>query len=322
MGMFAQSAAEAARLDAPRRYAGMRERGTRNLLILSVLAVAGYFGVTKITDSYLLRQKWQPLTADVSGLTVVGTLDSRGEYDRNLFRIKHLNQSTRIELTDFGLRTIFDSETPALEQKSADAVTHALQLDNATGYAMLAPFVRVGVARTLGKQNAAQLAAPQTPVTDPKSKQNVPLQALLDRYGNEVKLKEEMDDAKKDNSGGSASGRDTDEGITIPGDILATTCPVVLTSKLFTDAQVIPQPESFLTDKTYSVRLWLNREGRSRFYQWSRSHVNESVAFVLNGEVMAAARVTQPLDVNWWDVTNIRDEQAANTLVKWVQEHK
>ena len=108
MGMFAQSAAEAAALDAPRRFAGMRERGTRSLLIMAVVAVAaGFLGISKTTDAYLLRQKWEPLAADVHGLTVVGTLDSRGDYDRNMFKVVHSNKDTRIELTDFGLAHYF-----------------------------------------------------------------------------------------------------------------------------------------------------------------------------------------------------------------------
>ena len=322
MGMFAQNATDAVVADAPRRYAGMRERGTRSMLFLAVAAVAAYLVITKTTDSYLLRQKWQPLPPDVHGLTVIGTLDSRGDYDRNLFKVVHSNKDTRIELTDFGWRSIFNEENPLFAQTSGDAVTHALQVDNATGYAMLEPFLRVGVARTLGQPNASQLAAPQTPVTEAKTGQPQPLEALLNRYGKDGKMKEDSDEATKDGSGGSASGRESEHGVAIPGDTLAKSLPVLLTSKLFTDAEAIAQPESFLTDKTYSVRLWLNREGRSRFYQWSRSHVNESVAFVLDGQVMAAGRVTQPLDVNWWDVTNIRDEQAATALAKWVHEHR
>ena len=321
MGMFAQSAAEAAALDAPRRFAGMRERGTRSLLILAVAAVAAFLGISKTTDAYLLRQKWQPLAPDVHGLTVVGTLDSRGDYDRNLFKVVHSNKDTRIEVTDFGWRTIFNEETPLFATSSGDAVTRALQLDTTTGYAMLEPFLRVGVARTLGQQNADALANAQTPIAAGKTGQARPLEALIQDYGKDGKLKEEADEGAKD-GGGSASGREAEHGVAIPGDTLAKSLPVLLTSKMFTDAEVIPQPDSFLTDKTFSVRLWLDREGRSRFYQWSRSHINESIAFILDGQVMAAARVTQPLDVNWWDVTNIRDEDAANKLAKWVQEHR
>ena len=318
MGIFAPSAAEAALNDAPRRYAGMHERGTRNILVLVVLAIVGYLAATKIMDAYLLRQRWVALTPDVGGLTVVGTLDSRGDYDRNLFKIVHSNKDTRVELTEFGWRTIFSGATPLLSQASGDAVTHALQVDNAAGYAMLEPFLRVGVAQALKEPNAAALAVPETPIPDPKTGQPQPLASLIGRFGKDWKADAKSDNSDKD-AGGSASGRETEHGIAIPGDVLAKSCPVVLTSKLFTDAQVIEQPESFLTDKTFSVRLWLNREGRSRFYQWSRSHVNESIAFALNGKVLAAGRITQPLDVNWWDVTNLRDEDAAKTLAGWVQ---
>ena len=321
MGMFAQSStADGMTGDAPRRFTGMRERGTRSLLFLVITAVASYLAITKATDSYLLRQQWPPLASDLHGLTVVGTLDSRGDYDRNLFKVKHLNKAARVELTDFGFRSIFNDESPLFTQSSGDAVKQALNVDNVTGYAMLEPFLRVGVARMMNQPNASSLANPQTPIADAKTGQTQTLKSLLSRYGAEGKSVAEVDEGKKD-GGGSASGRETDDGIVLPGDTLAKSLPVVLTSKLFTDAEVIPQPESFLTDKTFSVRLWLNREGRSRFYQWSRSHVNESIAFALDGQTLAAGRVTQPMDVNWWDVTNIRDEQAANTLVKWVKEN-
>lgn len=81
-------------------------------------------------------------------------------------------------------------------------------------------------------------------------------------------------------------------------------------------------PGSILNDTMYTVRLYLTPEGRSRFYRWSRDHQRENIVFVVNGEVKTAGRVTQVLDVNWWEISNIRDKETAEALVKIVQPNK
>ena len=327
MGLFAQDAAleNTGAGDASRRMAGIRERGTGRLLLLFAVLVAGYFAYSKIADWSLLQKKWPALTPDSSGLTVVGTLDSRGDYDRNMFKILQVNKSTRVELTDFGWRTIFSGTGgPLFEDKAGNAIVHALDIDNATGYAMLEPYLRVGVARMMGQPENTAVLSENTPVahlSDASPKQTAQqetLGALLKKYSEgSGKLPGEEHDKTSE---GSGSGREVEHGITIPGNVLADSCPIVLTSAQFNEAELLPQPETILSDKTFSVRLHLTAEGRSRFYQWSRNHVNESVVFALRGETVAAGRVPQTLDVNWWDITNVRDEAAAKAIVQFVND--
>src|ERR1043166_8669067 len=109
MGLFAKEG-DGISTDAPGRMAWTRERGTRSLILGFVLILVLWFGIGKIWDHFLLAKTWPSLTPDVEGLTVVGTLDAKGDYDRNLMKIIVANQTSRAELTDYGWRTIFDEK--------------------------------------------------------------------------------------------------------------------------------------------------------------------------------------------------------------------
>src|SRR5206468_760364 len=98
--------------------------------------------------------------------------------------------------------------------------------------------------------------------------------------------------------GGSQSGHDVEERLTIPGENLVRVCPVVLTGAQFTGASLERHPPNLLTGETFTVSLFLTPEGRSRFYQWSREHSNESLVFILKGRVLTAGRVPYTLDVS------------------------
>jgi len=72
---------------APRRMLWTRELGTRKLLGgLGIIAVL-WFGFLQVHDSMLLKTQWPQLTANSNGMTLVGTLNSRDSYERNLLKI-------------------------------------------------------------------------------------------------------------------------------------------------------------------------------------------------------------------------------------------
>lgn len=318
MGLFANADGTDG---APQRMAITRERGTRRLILTFVVLIAAWFLFGKINDQYLLRTKWSPLSPDVQGLTIVATLDRRGDYDRNMFRIVQANQTSRAELTDYGWQTIFTGRDGELFTDSVgETIQSAIQVDGATGYAMLEPFLRVGIARLQGKSNVSGLVNVNTPITVEErsgtqlTTKQVPLGQLLERFAE----KGGPDTPEKSSDGSSGGERAIERGLAIPGDTLARTCPVALTGKHFVRAELEEHPATLLQKKTYTVHLWLSPEGRSRFYQWSRDHNNESLAFVLKGSLATAARVEQTLDVNDWQIGPITDADSAKALVNFV----
>ncbi len=92
----------------------------------------------------------------------------------------------------------------------------------------------------------------------------------------------------------------------------------MLTDEQCTGAWIEELPGNLLTPTTYTVHLDLTPEGRSRFFQWSHEHVNENVVFVLNDQVVAAPRVTQTLNVSDFNISNLQDKKAAQSVVDYI----
>src|SRR5580700_2628413 len=110
MGLFAQEPGSQAYPTGVHRYKGWtREIGTRNVILWFVVIVAGWLLLGRIQDHFLLRATWPDLKPQVEGLTVVGTLDSK-DYDHNLYRIVTANQTSRVELTEYGWNSVFDDK--------------------------------------------------------------------------------------------------------------------------------------------------------------------------------------------------------------------
>ena len=141
---------------------------------------------------------------------------------------------------------------------------------------------------------------------------------ILKKNSEERKQKIEQSDQKDQ----SQSGHQVDHGIVLQGETILASCPVVLRSEHFTGGSLEEKPVTLLqSKKMYIVHLDLSSEGRSRFYQWSRGHHNESLLFILDGEIMTAARVGTVLDVSDWQVGPITDEDSAKKLIDFVN-HK
>ncbi len=309
--------------DAAKRMAWTRERGTLKLLIGFVAFLALWFAYGKVRDQQLLSRHWPALSPDPSGLTVVGTLDGRESIGRNMFHIIEANLTSRPELTDFGWNSIFTgTDGPLFSDQAGAAIKQAIKMDSRTGYRMLEPYLRVGVARLSGDPNANAQVSRETPITvgEGSAAHQTTLGALLDKYGAGGGGR---DVPESDSSeGGSGSEREVEHGMAIPAETLIRVCPVVVTGAQFTDAWLEEHDEPLLGSKTYTVHLGLTDEGRSRFFQWSHNHLNEHLVFVLNNTVITAGRIKMILDRNDWEIGPLRDRQAAESLVNYINDRR
>ncbi len=310
--------------DASQRMFWTREGGTRRLVFAFLALVVSGIIVDRVRDHFLLEQRWKPLSADVSGLTVVGTLDSRGSYERNMFRVVQANKEFRVELTDFGWRSIFDPKNgPMFSEASGNAIKSAQGLDDLTGTAMLEPFLAAGVARLQGKADWNRTVTETLPIviegSQPGTKvKKGTLGELIDKY---EKGSGPDQQGAEHTEGGSGTTHEVEHGMAVSADTLARVCPVVLTGAEFNSVYAEESPRSLVGGRTWTLHLGLTPEGRSRFYQWSHDHINENLVFILNHEVMAAGRVPDTLDVNEWGLGPLHDEETVRKLEAYIK-HK
>ncbi len=310
---------------APKRMQWTRERGTRRLLAGLAIITAAWFAYSQVQDHILLQAHWERLAPNTQGLTLVGTLNSRDSYDRNLIKIITANKSSRVVLTEYGWKTIFDVRNgPLFDDQASGAIQAALKQDDVVGYAMLTPFLRGALEKQMGDASAFKAVREELPITIPKHtkdghEEQTTLGNLLRRYeGQGAQEGAEPSDVPES---GSGSGREKEINVTIPAETLVLACPVVLTDKQIAGAWLEEVQGNLLTPTSYTIHLDLSPEGRSRFFQWSHEHVNENIAFVLNGQVVAAPRVTQTLNVSDFSVNNVQDKKAAQSVVDYLSQH-
>jgi len=308
---------------APKRMRWIREQGTQKLLMLvGVISLAWLCGA-QIYDRWLLQAHWQPLAASPSGLTVVGTLNARESYDRNLFKIINANKSSRVVISEYGWKSLFDERNgPLFSDPVANAIRAALDVDDVVGDMMLTPYLRATVRKQMGDPGAFKEVREELPIVIPKhtkngSEERTTLGDLIKRYAGKADPGESSDTPGE----GSASGREQEHLITVSSPVLLASCPILLTDGQVDGASMEEVRGSILTPVTYTVHLNLSAEGRSRFFQWSHDHVNENVVFVLNGEVVAAPRITQPLNVSDFAISNVQDLKGAKSLVAYFAAH-
>lgn len=326
MGLFAkeEGASSAALGDAPKRMAWTRELGTRKLLFGFIAVLLVGWGYGKVRDHQLLAKHWDRLQPDAAGLNVIGTLNERDSVGRNLFHVVEASKTTRVLLTDFGWsKMVFNGELgPLFSEETGQAIEAALEVDNETGFKMLEPFLRARVAREMSDPRFAPPVSRETVVT--VNEQGKPVRktlgALLDQY--EKKAHVGAAGGSSGDEGESLGEREVEHGKTMSGTTLVDVCPVVLTGRTFSDAWIDETDEPLLGEKIYKVHLALTPEGRSRFYQWSRDHVNQHLIFVLNGQVLTGGRVKMTLDVNEWEIGPLRSKETADALAGYVNGHK
>ena len=283
------------------------------------------YGGTQAYDYSLLQKQWGAITPSLTGLTLVGTLNSRDSYDRNLLKIITANKSSRVVLTEYGWKSIFDERNgPLFADRVGNAIEAALRQDDVVGYAMLAPFLRATINKQNGNAGAYKEVRDDLAVVIPKhtqagTEEHTTLGALIKRYEGQGGDRPEASEVPE---AGSGSGHEKENTTTIPAETLVEACPVVLTEKQCSGASLEEIQGNLLTPTTYTVHLNLTPEGRSRFFQWSHAHVNENVVFVLNGQVVAAPRITQALNVSDFAISNVQDAKAAKSLVDYMEHNR
>ena len=248
MGLFAK---ELGKEDYPKpvhRYTGWtREVGTRNLILWCIAVAAAWILIGRIQDHFLLRKVWQNLQPQVEGLTVVGTLDSK-DYDHNLYRVVTANQTSRVELTEYGWNTIFDDKSgPLFDPTIGNTIKSVQKVDSDTSYRMMEPYLRAGVARTLGQSDFAKFVDPRTPITIQveSGKAYIPqvttLGALLKKYTFDSNSGDDRPTGDAD-VGQNDNGHSVDHGLPIPAESLVVTSPIVLVGSNFTGADLEVRP--------------------------------------------------------------------------------
>lgn len=73
---------------------------------------------------------------------------------------------------------------------------------------------------------------------------------------------------------------------------LLATCPIVLTGRHFSGATMDSAYEPFRDTTYYRVHVQLTDEGRSRYWQFSRTHDEERLAFILDGAILTCPRMS------------------------------
>ncbi len=319
--------------ESTRRRSVTQEAGTRKLVTGFVVLVAVWFIGSKIWDAYLLRHVWPSVAAEKTGLTVVSTLDRRGSYDSNLFKVVQSEGEGRVELTEFGWESIFSGKHgPLTSSKAGNAIRTAIQQDSETGYAMLAPILAAHVRSEMGDPKAydslsdKQAISTAIPMSDEEKKHKhiasrpKSLGELIEFFVEEGSSKNGGSDAPAE--GGSGSDKHVEHGLVIPAEILIQACPVVLATRHFSSGRVEEHPELLnMGGKSYSAWLDLTPEGRSRFYQWSRDHAHENLMLILNGDIVAHGRIAMTMDVATWEITNLKDGPATQKLVDYINAH-
>lgn len=304
---------------APSRMRWIREQGTRRLLTGIAVLVGIWLVVSQVYDRWLLQKHWPLLGAHANGLTVVGTLNSRESYDRNLFKIINANKSSRVVITEFGWKSIFDERNgPLFTDVSANAIRVARDQDGVVADYLLAPFLRAMVEYQMGNSSAFKQVREDLSIVIPKhtkdgAEEKTTLGALIGRFSGV-----DVDRGERTREGeGSGSGREKEDVVSVSSETLLASCPIVLNDDQVEGASMEEVQGNLLTPTTYTIHLMLTNEGRSRFFQWSHDHINENVVFVLNGEVVAAPRITQTLNVSDFTISNVQDLKGAKALVAY-----
>lgn len=104
-------------------------------------------------------------------------------------------------------------------------------------------------------------------------------------------------------------------GQVVPIEEILANCPVVLTDAHFSGATMDDAYEPFRDVQYYKVHVRLTPEGRSRYWQFSRSHNEERLVFIVDGEILTCPRMSH-MDTASLTIEPIWIEEDAQRLVR------
>ena len=104
-------------------------------------------------------------------------------------------------------------------------------------------------------------------------------------------------------------------GSIVPLEELLKTCPVVLRGEHFRDASMSEDYEPFRDKHYYRVHVKLTDEGRSRYWQYSRDHDDESLVFLVKKEIVTCPKMSH-MDTASLTIEPIWIKEDAEKLVR------
>jgi hypothetical protein len=102
---------------------------------------------------------------------------------------------------------------------------------------------------------------------------------------------------------------------------LMANCPTVLTGKHFTGASISKGYEPFINKNFWTIHLSLSEEGSSRYWQFSREHDGERLAFVLKYEISSCPKISH-MDVSNLELGPVWIKADAEKLVEFINGQK
>lgn len=127
----------------------------------------------------------------------------------------------------------------------------------------------------------------------------------------------ELKGEQVNNPGG---GHSSYTGADVPLSDVLKHCPVVLTQGMFTHAWVQRRTDAVFARTYYIVHVDLSDEGRSRYYQFSSHHAGEHLVFILNNQILTAAKM-QVLDTTELQIEPFWFKSDANRLADYINAH-
>lgn len=128
-------------------------------------------------------------------------------------------------------------------------------------------------------------------------------------------------EAAKDRGNDPAAGHQVNRGEAVDVQEVLRNCPVVLTTRHFTHADVEQRLEELFDRHYWVVNVYLTDEGRSRYEQFSRVHNKERLAFILGNEIITCPRMDH-MDVSMLSIEPIWIQADAQRLADFINHHK
>jgi preprotein translocase subunit SecD len=144
------------------------------------------------------------------------------------------------------------------------------------------------------------------------------------RYSDDAESGEQDDSngaEQKDRGADAGSSHRASRGLVVPLDELFAKLPVVLHGPNFTSANVEEKLEPLFDRKYWVVNVSLNQEGHSRYYQFSKNHDGERLAFILNGEALTCPRIRH-MDVSDLTIEQFWIKADADKLADFINNQK